>query len=141
MKKLFVLTLAFMLIGLLSKAQCDGVTKWTCTKMKIVDASGNTVQAKDENVIVVVGNKNIEVTPQDQEDQMTGAVSDYTCQWPEPGKNGKTVVKGDVTDAGGKLRHATITIEGIKGNITITLEAPEETTKIVLEVKSYEAVK
>jgi|KBSMisStaDraftv2_1062788.scaffolds.fasta_scaffold803869_2 hypothetical protein len=141
MKKLFVLTLAFMLIGLLSKAQCDGVTKWTCTKMKIVDASGNTVQAKDENVIVVVGNKNIEVTPQDQEDQMTGAVSDYTCQWPEPGKNGKTVVKGDVTDASGKLRHATITIEGIKGNITITLEAPEETTKIVLEVKSYEAVK
>ena|SRR5436190_19310732 len=141
MKKFFVLMLVFMTMGLLSKAQCDGVTKWTCTKMKIVDASGNTVQEKDENVIVVVGNKNIDVTPEDDHDHMTGNVSDYNCKWAEPGKNGKTVVKSDITDAGGKLRHATITIEGINGKITITLEAPEETTKIVLDVKSYEAVK
>ena len=130
-----------MVIGLVSKAQCDGVTKWTCTKMKIVDASGNTVQEKDENVIVLAGSKNIDVAPEDQQDHMTGVVSDYICQWTEPGKNGKTIVKSDVTDAGGKLRHATITIEGINGKITITLEAPEETTKIVLDVKSYEVVK
>ncbi|QEC67568.1 hypothetical protein FRZ67_09790 [Panacibacter ginsenosidivorans] len=141
MKKFFVLIIAFIATGLVSKAQCEGATKWTCTKMKVVDASGNTVHEKEENVIVEVGSKNIEVTPEDQQDHMTGAVSDYKCQWPEPGKNGKTIVKGEVTDAGGKLRHATITIEGINGKITITLEAPEETTKIVLDVKSYEAVK
>lgn len=141
MKKLFVLTASFLLIGLISNAQCEGTTKWNCTKMKIVDQSGNVIKEKDENVVVQVNNKNINVTPEDEQDQMTGNVTEYDCKWSEPGKKGKTVVKGEVNDASGKTRHATITIEGNDGKVTITLEAPEETTRIVLEVKDYEVVK
>jgi hypothetical protein len=141
MKNFFVLTVAFMSIGLLSKAQCDGVTKWKCTKMKIIDGSGNVKNEKDENVTVIAGNKNINVTPEDAPDEMEGTVSEYTCNWTVPGKNGKTIIKSDLTDKQGKLRHATITIEAVDGKITITLEAEEEPTKILLEVASYEEVK
>jgi hypothetical protein len=141
MKKIFVLTLVLMAIGLISKAQCDGVTKWTCIKMKIIDSSGSVKNEKDENVIVEAGSKNITVTPEDASDHMQGAVSEYTCNWPDPGKNGKTILKSELTDNKGKLRHATITIEATNGKITIMLEATEEPTKILLEVASYEAVK
>lgn len=141
MKKLFALTFSLLLFSVISKAQCDGTTKWNCTKMKIVDQSGNLIKEKDENVVVEVSSKNINVTPEDSQDHMTGNVSDYSCKWTEPGKNGKTILKGEVTDNGGKLRHATITIEGVNGRITITLEAPEETTKIILDVKDFEKVK
>ena len=141
MKKLFVLTAGFLWIGLISNAQCEGTTKWNCAKMKIVDQSGNVIKEKDENVVVQVNSKNISVTPEDEQDQMTGNVTDYDCKWSVPGKKGKTIVKGEVNDASGKPRHATITIEGNDGKVTITLEAPEETTRIVLEVKDYEVVK
>lgn len=141
MKKFFVLTIAFITVAIISKAQCDGITKWSCTKMKIIDESGNTVHEKDEHVTLEISNKNISVTPEDDPDKMNGAVSDYTCNWPEPGKNGKTILKSELTSNDGKLRHATVTIEAVNGKITITLEATEEPTKIVLEVAEYAAVK
>jgi len=65
MKKVFVLVVAFVATGLFAKAQCDGVTKWNCTKMKIVDQSGNVVNEKEDNIVVLVSNKNITVTPGD----------------------------------------------------------------------------
>jgi hypothetical protein len=141
MKKLFVFTIAFFAITIISKAQCDGVTKWNCTKMKIIDESGNTVHEKDEHVTVEVSSKNISVTPEDDPDKMNGTVSDYTCKWTEPGKNGKTVLKSELLSNDGKSRHATVTIEAANGKITITLEATEESTKIVLEVADYAVVK
>lgn len=140
MKKLFVLTIAFIAISLLSKAQCDGTTKWTCTKMKIVDASGNVVNEKDDNIIVEVSNKNIVVIPGDETHKMQGSVDEFTCKWNDAGKDGKTIIKSKLTDMQ-KTRNATITIEGVNGKMTITLEAPEEETKIVLEVKEYAPVK
>jgi hypothetical protein len=140
MKKLLVITTVFLLAGTISKAQCDGVTKWNCTKMKIVDESGNVMKEKDESITVQVSNKNINVSTEDASHNMEGPVTDFTCKWAEAGKNGKTIIKSDLTDSE-KLRHATVTIEAVDGKITITLEAPEETTKIVLEVKDYEAVK
>jgi hypothetical protein len=140
MKKLLVITTVLLLAGTVSKAQCDGVTKWNCTKMKIVDASGNVVQEKEDNIVVLVSNKNISVTPSDDSHKMEGPVTEFTCIWKEAGKNGKTTIKSDITDAE-KTRHATVTIEAVDGKITITLEAPEETTKIQLDVKDYETVK
>jgi len=140
MKKFFVLTLVFVAISLLSKAQCDGITKWTCTKMKILDNSGNVKNEKDEHVIIEAGNNKIIVSPADGDHKMEGIVTEYTCKWPEEGKNGKTIIKSQLTDKE-KVRNATITIEAVNGKITITLEAPEETTKILLEVEDYETVK
>jgi hypothetical protein len=140
MKKVFVLVVAFVATGLFAKAQCDGVTKWNCTKMKIVDQSGNVVNEKEDNIVVLVSNKNITVTPGDDSHKMEGPVIEFNCKWSVPGKTGKTILKSDLQDTE-KLRHATVTIEAVDGKMTITLEAPEETTKIVLDVKDYEVEK
>lgn len=140
MKKLFLLTIAFIAIGLISKAQCDGATKWTCIKMKIIDADGNVQNEMDDNIIVEVSNKNVVVTPGDETRKMEGSVDEFICKWTTSGKDGKTIIKSKLTDME-KTRNATITIEGVNGKVTITLEAPEETTKIVLEVKEYAVVK
>jgi hypothetical protein len=140
MKKLFVIMTALLLTGMASKAQCDGTTKWNCTKMKIVDASGNVMNEKDEKVVVEINNKNITVTPEDESHKMEGPVNEFNCTWKDTGKNGKTIIKTDLTDPE-KLRHATVTIEAIDGKITITFEATEETTKIILDVKDFETVK
>ena len=140
MKKLLVITTVLLLAGTVSKAQCDGTTKWTCTKMKIVDASGNVVQEKEDNIVVLVSNKNISVTPGDDSHKMEGPVTEFNCTWSAPGKTGKTILKSDLQDAE-KLRHATVTIEAVDGKMTITFEAQEETTKIVLDVKDFENVK
>ena len=141
MKKLFALTVVFMSIGLASNAQCDGTTKWTCNKQTFIDASGNTVMEKDEMATVTSSDKAVTIKPEGNDDFMEGNVSDYKCNWSEPGKNGKPVFKSEVTDNSGKIRHATITIEAKDGKITILLEAEEESNKILLTVEKYEAVK
>jgi len=141
MKKIFVTAIACIAIGLAANAQCEGTTKWTCSKQTFLDDSGNIVREKDEAATVTASDKKVMIKPEGNDDFMEGDVTDYKCNWSEPGKNGKTVFKSEVTDNTGKLRHATITIEGKDGKITILLEAEEESNKILLAVEKYEPVK
>ena len=141
MKKILVLTIALMATCLIGKAQCNGTTKWTSVKSKFIDSSGNVVNEREEAVTVQANNKTITVVASKDEDRMDGDVSDYVCNWKEPGKNGKTIIKSVLTEKNGKQRHATITIEGIDGKISILLQAEEEANKILLDISSYEEVK
>lgn len=70
---------------------------------------------------------------------MTGNVTEYVCDWKDE-KNGKLSFKSALTDAEGKLRHATITIEETDGKITALLKAEEEPTEIKLTIDSFEEV-
>ncbi|MBG9376219.1 hypothetical protein I5907_08230 [Panacibacter sp. DH6] len=141
MKKFLLITIAFIGVSFYSKAQCDSTIKWNCNKLKITDASGNVLVEKDERSTVVVDKKSVVITPEDANGEMTGTVSAFDCNWQQLGKEGKTVVKADITDGSGNVRHATITIEAAKGKTTITLVAAEEQTTITLDVADYAVVK
>ena len=141
MKKILFITMAFIGLSFYSKAQCDSTIKWNCNKLKITDAAGNVVVDKEERSTVVIDKKTVTITPEDVNGEMKGAVSEFNCNWQKMGQDGKTVVKAEITDGSGSVRHATITIEAIKGKTIITLVADEEATKITLDVADYAVVK
>ena len=136
MKKVTTLAIIFLLAGLAGKAQCDKKTKWTASKMEMVDTAGN-VQSREGAITVITGDGKIVVTAPDEE--LTGSITDYACNWADK-NNGKMSFKSELTDKQGTLRHATVTIEAKDGSTTIVLEAKEELTKIRLPINDHQEV-
>ena len=141
MKKVLVLAAACIVSGIAARAQCDKNIKWISAKSEFIDTSGNIENTKDETVEVTTGAKKISINLQGEHTaNMSGDVSDYTCNWKDS-KNGKAVFKSTLIDTDGKTRHATITIEEVNGETTILLVAEEEPTRIRLSVDSFQEVK
>ncbi len=138
MKKISVLTIAFLAFGFVSKAQCDKKTKWTASKLEMVDTSGD-VRTRDGGVTVTTGDGKISVIAENGEEEMNGNVTDYICEWQDK-NHGKMSFKSELTDKEGRLRHATVTIESKDGKTIILLEAEEEQTKLRLPVDAFETV-
>ena len=136
MKKVTTLAIIFLLAGVAVKAQCDKKTKWTASKMEMIDTAGN-VQSRDGIITVITGDGKILVTAEDEE--LSGTITDYICKWQDK-NNGSMSFKSELTDKQGILRHATITIEAKEGNTVILLDAKEEQTKIRLPVNDYQEI-
>ena len=70
---------------------------------------------------------------------MKGNIKEMSCNWSEPYKNGKTVIKSELTEGHGDTHDAVITIEGKDGLITITLELNDKPDmKIKIYANKYE---
>ena len=141
MKKITVLFLACITTCLVAKAQCDKSIKWTSSQSEFLDTAGNFQHSNAEAVTVTTTPKKINIIRGETGEQaMSGDITNYSCKWKDK-KNGKTSFNAELVEPGGKTRHATITIEAINGKTTILLEAPEENTKIRLNVDSFEEIK
>ena len=140
MKKITVLLAVCIAASIGSKAQCDKTMKWTSSKSDFLDTAGNFQRSNAETVDVTTTPKKISIVRNNSDKQlMSGDVTSFSCNWKDK-KNGKASIKAVLVEPGGKTRNATITIEEVNGKTTILLEAPEENTKIRLNVDSYEEV-
>jgi hypothetical protein len=139
MRKISILAAGFLLMAFASKAQCDVKTTWTASKTEFIKSSGE-VQSKPGTVTVTIDKENVSVVTADGEEELTGSVTDYVCDWKDT-TNGTISFKSEVKDKQGEIRHATITIQAKDGKTTIMLEATEEETKIRLPIDNYAVAK
>jgi hypothetical protein len=70
----------------------------------------------------------------DPNDEMKGTINELTCDWTEPYKTGKTIIKGQLTEGHNDVHDAVITIEGKNGRVIITLELND---KPDMKIKAY----
>jgi hypothetical protein len=117
--------LAFALIlagNTISFAQCEKPVKLTSSVTSYINDKGEVERTKDEQTVVTLSKTELTITPGDH--MMNGSVTEYTCNWTTPFKDGKTTVKSLLTDGNNDL-HVTITIEGKAGKVTLTFVAEE----------------
>ncbi len=139
MRKVSILAAGFLFIAIASKAQCGVKTTWIASKTEVVNSSGD-VQNKPGTVTVTTDEENISVVAADRDEELTGSITDYVCNWKDTA-NGTISFKSEISDKQGKIRHATITIEAKDGKTTIWMEAVEEETKLRLPIDNYTVAK
>ncbi|MEO7216410.1 hypothetical protein [Mucilaginibacter sp.] len=121
--------LAFALIlagSTISFAQCDKPVKLTSSVTSYINDKGEVERTKEEQTVIILSKTELTITPGDH--MMNGNVTEYTCNWTTPFKDGKTIAKAVLTDGNNDL-HVTITIEGKAGKVTLTFVAEEEAGK------------
>jgi hypothetical protein len=117
------LALALILAGAtVSFAQCEKPVKLTSSLTTYLNPKGEVERTKDEQTVITLSKTELTITPGDH--MMNGNVTDYTCNWTTPFKEGKTTVKALLTDGNNDL-HVTINIEGKGGKVMLTFTAEE----------------
>nr|WP_294941834.1 hypothetical protein [uncultured Mucilaginibacter sp.] len=117
--------LAFALIlagSAVSFAQCEKPVKLISSITTYLNEKGEVERTKDEQTVITLSKTELTITPGDH--MMNGNVTEYTCNWATPFKEGKTTVKALLTDGNNDL-HVTINIEGKGRKITLTFTAEE----------------
>jgi len=132
MKQIF-LSLAILVASITAFAQCDKKNLVTCNKTEYLDANGDVQRSTDEITIIEFDNKNISVTPGD-DGTATGTITSMTCDWKVPYKEGKTVMKADITDPQGQVHKVTLTIEGKDGKLTFLVDMEERADRRIRAV-------
>lgn len=118
-----ILAVALVLAGsTISFAQCEKPVKLTSSVTTYLNDKGEVEKTADEQTIVTLSKTEITITPGDH--MMNGSVTEYTCNWTTPFKEGKTTLKALLTDGNNDL-HVNITIEGKDGKVTLTFTADE----------------
>jgi len=141
MKKILVCLLILVGSGISVFAQCDQKVVWTAPKADFADEAGNVTETKDVKVVIRTNKKEIKITHSDDEtDTLHGLIKEATCDWKEAFKNGKTVMKVDLSDRSSEMANSVITIEAKDSKILISIlaQTPDGTKKMIkIPVDSY----
>ena len=143
MKKIILPSLLLLLGAGAAIAQCGKKSVMKSNKTEYFDSSGNIQRTVDETALVEIDGSNIKIAPGDDGRVMAGPIKSDSCKWKIPFKEGKTVIKTDLTDERGEVhKDVTLTIEGKNGVITLLFEAPEiPDKKIKITAVSFEEKK
>ena len=124
-------------------AQCEKKVLLTSNVTEHLDASDSLQRSNDEKSTIHIGSTEIKIIPgNDEEHQITGEIKSHTCNWTIPFKEGKSVIKAEMTDPRGETKNATITITGKDGKVTLLFElADMPERKIRVRIDKFEEVK
>lgn len=124
MKKLLLLS-AMLLTTAISYGQCDQAVVLKSSKTEYVNRSGVVERSVDEYSTVEITKTQVFITP-GSGDPMNGTIKSVSsCQWTTPYQEGKSVLKADFTNPEGGIMHGTMTIEGMGGKLSFTMEVEE----------------
>ncbi len=138
--KQFLMIIICLVTGAASlNAQCTKKITWTGAKAEFLDASGAVTKTLDEKVVVISSKTDVKLMHSDKEDDaLTGKVKDFSCDWSDAFKNGKTVIKSDLSENNGETKNSVITIEAKDGKITVLLTMDDADAKTIkLYIDSY----
>lgn len=135
--KTFIAILLLCAVSGASIAQCDQKTNYVSAHSAMVDKSGKVLESRQDTAMIEVTKTDVKISfNNDDRATLTGHIDQQTCNWAEPYKNGKTVIKTVLEDVSGDLKHVVLTIEGKDGKITIIGEAqerPNENVQFVVD--------
>lgn len=140
MKKIILLLFIAGMFSNKVNAQCDNKILWISGRQAFTNSNGDVQKEMEDKVTVEVSKTVIVFNHNDDpNDVMTGTIKDASCGWTEAFKNGKTVIKAELTEGHNDKHDAVITIEARDGNIVITLELQDKPDmKIKAFVNRYE---
>lgn len=141
MRKVLVLFMVCLLTKNMN-AQCNKHVVFTSMKEAFTNAKDETQKVEEDKVTLEVSDKEVLlIHNDDSNDAMKGVIKDVQCSWPEPFKNGKTVITAALEEDQVEEHTALITIEGNDGKIVITVAFSNNTDmKIKAYVDTYEEV-
>ena len=114
----------------------------TASKTEFLGADSSVQRSEDEPSKVEFDRNSITVTHGEHDEKENGKINSYTCNWPQPFKQGKTVMKVTFTGGNGETMDATITIEGKGNKIGFLVELDNQPDKkIRLTIDSFEEKK
>ncbi|HTQ63301.1 MAG TPA: hypothetical protein VMI12_00810 [Puia sp.] len=141
MKRILICLFVLIVSGISVFAQCDQKVVWTAPKADFADEAGNVTETKDVKVVIRTNKKEIKITHSDDEtDTLQGLIKEVTCNWKDAFKNGKTVMKVDLSDRNTQMMNSIITIEAKDSKILVSIlaEIPDGTKKMIkIPVDSY----
>jgi len=141
MKKFVLLFVVLAAFAISTSAQCDKKVQWSATKADFVDEAGATQDTKNVKVEIYTNKKEIKITHDDDlTDSLVGSVKEFNCDWKQPFKNGKTIIKADLQEKNGEYTNSIITIEAVDAKISITINmvAPDGRKMIIkIPVDNY----
>lgn len=119
------ITLALLLAAssTLCFAQCDQTATLTSSLTTYLNDKGDVEKTKEEETVITITKTDITIAP-GEGNTVSGAIKSSVCNWTTPFKEGKTFLTTTIVD-GGREMHATVTIEGKSGKVTLTFEAVE----------------
>jgi hypothetical protein len=123
-----ILALTFMMIAGANYVygQCDKTITIKSSQTVMLDEEGKVEKTKEEATTITISKTQISIVPGDEGNTMSGPVDLTYCNWTLPYKTGKSIVKGTLTNGNGNQLHATLTIIGVDGKVTLTFEAEEK---------------
>lgn len=123
-----------------SQAQCEKKILWTSGKQAFTNGKDEVQKETQDKITVEVSKTAIIFNHNDDpNDVMTGRITEADCNWTDAFKNGKTIIKAELTEGHNDRHDAVVTIEGKDGKVTITLELNDKPDmKIKAFVDQYE---
>jgi hypothetical protein len=137
------ITLVLLLIAgsQITYAQCDKTVNLKATKTSYLNDKGEVDRTQDQKASITISKTEVIIVV-DDDHKMTGQVSSAKCEWKTPFKDGKSVIKATMSDADNNEQHATLTITGVEGKVTLTYEAEERPgIKIQVVADSFAEIK
>ncbi|MEO6721923.1 MAG: hypothetical protein ABIN67_16260 [Ferruginibacter sp.] len=135
MKKISFLATLLLLCHVASFAQCDKNFIINSSKTEYLGADSTVERTVEENTVIDLTRPDITITPGDH--KMTAVITSETCNWKTPFIEGATILKATFNDDG-KEMHATITIEGKNGKLTLWVQSEEMPRIIRVAIDKFE---
>ena len=128
MKKICLLIVLLFAAWTTSFAQCGKKLVIASSKTEHLDDQGNVTRTDVENAVVTITKTDIKITVADPggSHEMTGAIKSDTCNWTAAYKEGKTVIKANITGMNGEEKPVTITITGTNGKVILIFAIDDE---------------
>jgi hypothetical protein len=137
MKPVLFSLFLFIIVPAMSYSQCDKNTVITSSKTEYLDAKDSVQHTETERTVIEISKTEIIITPNDDKARINrGKINSITCNWTNPFKEGKTIIKAVFVNQAGDTKHGTITIEGKQGKVVFLLQAdenPEFKIKVVAD--------
>ncbi len=133
--------LLLFLSSVCTYAQCGLKSILTSSKTDYINAAGELQRTVDENSKIEISKEEVRISPGDQPTMVCKIISD-SCNWKTAFKEGKTIIRAQLTDPAGELKNIRLTIEASNGITTMLaemLDMPDR--KIRLKVDSFEEKK
>lgn len=118
-------------------AQCDKKVVITSAKTEHLGADSTVVRTDDEQDTVEFDKTtlNVSIHNAERDQKLKGTVQSYTCHWNSPFQEGKTEIKGTLTNENGESRGVTITVTGKAGKISFfaVVEGEDDRVRLVVD--------
>jgi hypothetical protein len=142
MKNFLIIILCLFAANTIANAQCSKKIVWTGSKAEFLDANGAVENTLNEKVEVVSSKTDIKLSHSDKDgDALTGKIKDFSCNWSDAFKNGKTIIKSELAEGTNPANSGVVTIEGKDGKITILVTMDDKDGRTIkLYIDSYKEV-
>lgn len=129
MKSFLLLMLAAALAGQPCAAQCDKEFILTASLVEYLDSSYQVTRTMDDNSSIRISRDSVTISPE-HDPTLTGAVTQFTCNWQTPWIDGRSVIKAVFNDRGVETP-LTLILEAKNGHLSLTILFDKKPDRII----------